>query len=219
MTMATAPTPEAGSKPALILEAASRLFLEHGYGAVSMDMVARTANVSKATLYAHFRSKDELFAVMVAGECCCLHLGLNAPEMDRMDTADALREIGRRFVGLILSPKALAGYRVVMAESARFPELARAFYEAGPAPALELVSNVLAGWDRCGRLSIPDPGLAAEQFLGMLRTHFYLRLLLNLDAPPPQAEQNRLVDAAVGLMMRGYASPQAGAPETGDRAV
>ena len=48
-----------------IVDAAQALFLAHGYGAVSMDAVARTAGVSKATLYAYFDSKDQLFATIV----------------------------------------------------------------------------------------------------------------------------------------------------------
>lgn len=44
-----------------ILITATRLFLELGFGSVSMDLVSREAKVSKATVYAHFSSKDELF--------------------------------------------------------------------------------------------------------------------------------------------------------------
>ncbi len=41
-------------KRQLVLDAAASLFMAHGYGAVSMDAVARAAGVSKATLYAYF---------------------------------------------------------------------------------------------------------------------------------------------------------------------
>ena len=44
-----------------IRQAAMRLFQEQGYGAVSMDAIAREAGVSKATIYAHFADKAELF--------------------------------------------------------------------------------------------------------------------------------------------------------------
>ena len=46
-------------KSEMMLEAARRLFAEVGYEAASMDLVAKTAGVSKATLYAHFESKEE----------------------------------------------------------------------------------------------------------------------------------------------------------------
>ena len=37
-----------------------------GYGAASMDAIAKAAGVSKATVYAHFSGKDQLFAAIIA---------------------------------------------------------------------------------------------------------------------------------------------------------
>ncbi len=52
-----------------VLDAAATLFMAQGYGAVSMDSIAREAGVSKATLYAHFTSKDRLFATIITEAC------------------------------------------------------------------------------------------------------------------------------------------------------
>jgi AcrR family transcriptional regulator len=48
-----------------ILRAAFALFVATGYRSVSMQQIAEAAGIQKATLYHHFRSKDELFAVIV----------------------------------------------------------------------------------------------------------------------------------------------------------
>lgn len=205
MNTLIAPTPEAGSKPAQILEAAGRLFLEHGYGAVSMDTVAKTANVSKATLYAHFGSKDELFRAMVANACVGHPLSAVCEEAKRLELADGLRLIGRHFATFVLSPRVLAAYRVVVGEAHRFPELARAFYEAGPARTLAHVTDFMIDADRRGAVSIPDPGVAAEQFLVLVKSHAHLRLLLCLQERPEDEQLDRYVDAAVELFIRGYA--------------
>jgi TetR/AcrR family transcriptional repressor of mexJK operon len=61
-------TPTAG-KAESILAAAKRMFLEGGFGAVSMDAIAREAGVSKATVYAHFAGKEELFGAVIGREC------------------------------------------------------------------------------------------------------------------------------------------------------
>ncbi len=197
--------PEPGSKPALILEAAGKLFLETGYGAVSMDAVARTANVSKATLYAYFRSKDELFAAMINCECR-RHLGdLQCEEFARMEIADALRHLGRVFIRMLLSPKALAVYRVAVGESHRFPELAKAFYNSGPNRWMEGITALMIDADRTGKLRIDDPRLAAEQFLGMLRSHRHLRIIMALEPIPGEEQLDAFVDSAVTLFCRGYA--------------
>ncbi|HRJ61552.1 MAG TPA: TetR/AcrR family transcriptional regulator [Azospirillaceae bacterium] len=194
-----------GSKPAQILEAASELFLRDGFGAVSMDAVAREAGVSKATLYAHFESKDRLFAALVKRECARLFGEGVDHGLDGLTPTEGLTLIGRRFVSLLMSPKAVAGHRIVVAEAARFPELARTFYEAGPGPTIAKVAGYLDKLNTAGLLRAPDPALAAEQFLGMLKSHLHLRLLLGMQAAPSPDDLERLIAAAVHLFVRGYA--------------
>ena len=53
--------PKASDKPALILDAAIKLFRHYGYRRTSMEDIAREAGVAKGTLYLYFDSKDQLF--------------------------------------------------------------------------------------------------------------------------------------------------------------
>src|SRR3954462_15259686 len=99
-----------GSKPAQIVLAAKDLFTSQGFGATSMDAIARTANVSKATLYAHFDGKEELFAAIVSHACRTQSRLLSAVGSDDLDLTEALSEIGRNFLTLVLSPPAIAIY-------------------------------------------------------------------------------------------------------------
>src|SRR5688572_19042004 len=52
----------------LVLDAAYRLFLEHGFEGTSMDSIAAAAGVSKPVVYDCFASKDELFSAMLDRE-------------------------------------------------------------------------------------------------------------------------------------------------------
>ena len=137
-------------KRQLVVDAAGALFMAHGYGAVSMDAVARAAGVSKATLYAYFTSKDQLFAAII-GQACeqKIALGEILPA-DVSDIRAALLAFGRRLLGFFLEERALAIHRVVIAESTRFPELGRAFYDHGPAALLRGIRRVAGGTDRAG---------------------------------------------------------------------
>jgi len=55
---------------------------------------------------------------------------------ENTDVVATLERIGRRMVEMMLSDLGLTIYRVVVAEARKFPELANAFYNAGPARAI-----------------------------------------------------------------------------------
>lgn len=204
-----APAAEDGSpKRRLILDAARELFLAHGYGAVSMDTVARRAGVSKATLYAHFTSKDELFATMM--DQCTL------PDMveERLfllatdDLHAALTAIGRVALQFLLHEERLAVYRIAVAESARFPELGRAFYSRGPQRSLERLQEWLTEQQAAGRVRADaDLEMAAHQFGALImRAGLFMRATLALPPPPTEAEIDRTVAAAVDTWLRAFAA-------------
>nr|WP_255636084.1 TetR/AcrR family transcriptional regulator [Azospirillum sp. 412522] len=205
MTTLVAPTPEAGSKPAQIMDAAGTLFLEHGYSAVSMDAVAKKANVSKATLYAHFGSKEELFRAMVACECANSVMSSVWDEAMELPAADGLRLIGRTFVRFIASAKALGLYRMVLGEVLRQPQLAQAFYESGPAETFERGRQFMARLAAKGELAITDCDLATHQYFGLLKANLHMKMLLCLSERPSDEDLERFVDAAVDLFVKGYA--------------
>ncbi len=188
-----------------IAEAATRLFMAQGYAAVSMDAIARAAGVSKATLYAYFASKDRLFASLVGA--ACTRSGAGGVELadGAADLRTALTTLGERVLRFMLEEQSLAIYRVVMAEAVRFPELGRAFYERGAGASRRNLSAWLAREMEAGRLLARDPGIAAEQFVSLLRTHLHMRALLGIEPPPTEAEIETTVTAAVETFLRAYA--------------
>lgn len=57
---------EATSRIDQIADAALRRFARYGYRRSSMDDIAKEAGLAKATLYLHFKSKDDIFRAMLA---------------------------------------------------------------------------------------------------------------------------------------------------------
>src|SRR5215475_5778703 len=101
------------AKKLAVLKAALRLFLEQGFGATSMDAIAREAGVSKATLYAHVKSKEELFAAITTS-CASRQAVLHpAFEAGHQDVRAELLSFARDHVALLLSPEGAAMYRIV----------------------------------------------------------------------------------------------------------
>ena len=187
-----------------ILAAARRTFLARGFGAVSMDAIAREAGASKATLYAYFASKEELFGAVVASEGERYFGGFSARELDPRDVEKSLNEIARRFLELVLSPDAIAVNRITIAEAVRFPQLGDVFWRAGPEQTRTQIEAFLRRADEAGALSVADPKRAAEQFISLMRGDLHLRQLLRLDAPLKPAELRAAARAAVATFLRAF---------------
>jgi TetR/AcrR family transcriptional regulator, mexJK operon transcriptional repressor len=193
----------ASPKVRQIVEAARRLFLADGYGATSMDAIARDAGVSKATLYSHFTNKAELFAAIIGGECQRFAHMLWSHEAEAGDVRSVLLQVARAKVQFTGSPEPRAIYRIVVGESGRFPELGRVFYDNGPRRVLERFADYLREATAKGVLNVPDPRVAAEQFFGLVHGADHLRRLLGLDDPKaPDIDQ--VVESAVEIFLRAY---------------
>jgi TetR/AcrR family transcriptional repressor of mexJK operon len=196
---APAPTGKAES----ILAAAQRTFLASGFGAASMDAIAREAGASKATVYAYFASKEELFGAVVARESERYAAGFSAGELDLGDVEASLRVIAERFLRLLLSPDVIAINRVIIGEVARFPVLAEVFWRAGPERVRVQVEGFLHRAAKAGVLDIADLRLAAGQFASLVRGEIHLRVLLGL-GPADDAVLADAVDSAVATFLKAF---------------
>ena len=185
--------------------AGQRLFLKFGYGAVTMDAIAQAANVSKRTVYSHFENKETLFAGVMTAMCSLLGDRALPAEIPEASPEEALTMLGRQFVDLVTSPNGLALFRIVIGESARFPELGATFYEAGPQRLVALIATYLREQDRTGNLRVPEPEIAAMQFLELAKSSHHLKLVLGIGDAPTTAEKDRAVAQAVACFIRAYA--------------
>jgi TetR/AcrR family transcriptional regulator, mexJK operon transcriptional repressor len=193
-----------GGKVESILAAAKRTFLAHGYGAVSMDLIAREAGVSKATVYAHFAGKEELFGAVIERECERYFASFTAGELDPSDVRTSLAVLGRRFLDLVLSSDAIALHRIIVAEVTRFPALGEVFWRAGPERERVQIEGFLRSAVASGTLSPHDPRLGAEQFISLVRGDIQLRQLLRLEAAAGESEIRDAVAAAVDTFVRAF---------------
>jgi TetR/AcrR family transcriptional repressor of mexJK operon len=202
--------PATSRKRRAILDGAAELFCGHGYGAVSMDAIARAAGVSKATLYAHFTGKDALFAEIVAERLAQVQRETEASGGDDRPPEEALQAMCRRWLRFMLAPRTLAIYRIVIGEGARFPDLARAFHAAGPGQGKRWLGGWIEEEMRRGRLRPDtDPRLAAEHMTGLLRGELYLRCVLGLQGEVTEADIDAVVEPAVETFLRAFAEPAA----------
>src|SRR6202048_5171349 len=197
------------SKAESILAAAKRSFLAAGFGAVSMDAIAREAGVSKATVYAHFAGKEELFGAVVGRECERYLARFSPGELDPGDVRASLSVLGRRYLELLLSSEAIALHRIILGEVTRFPVLGEVFWRAGPERQRVQIEAFLRSAIASGTLAIADTRLAAEQFVSLVRGDIQLRHVLRIEADADQRGVSAAVEGAVATFMRAFAIPDA----------
>jgi AcrR family transcriptional regulator len=190
-------------KRSQILESARRVFFTDGFGAATIDKIAVDSTVSKATIYRYFESKQEIFAALMREGTDGSRL---IPPFDwtGQTPAETLTRIGTGIVHRMLDPESMQMFRLMVAESARFPELGAAFEKEGPRRGQKLIEQYLATLTADGILEIENAALAAAQFVGLCQAGIFMRAQLT-NHSPSEREIERAIDSAVTVFLRGYA--------------
>jgi AcrR family transcriptional regulator len=193
-------------KTAQILQGALQVFLVQGFDGASMDDIAQAAQVSKATIYAHFSDKNALFIESIRGAARGQSDLIIAMDRLEIPLPDALAEIGMHFLEVILGDQALRLHGVCMAESERFPMVARIYFESGPAHAARQLAQLLAVARERGEFTDEgvDLELAAWQFFEVCKGGLFYRALMLGPVSVTPEEMQTAVDAGVRLFLRAY---------------
>jgi TetR/AcrR family transcriptional regulator, mexJK operon transcriptional repressor len=115
-----------------LVRVAGELFLEHGYGGTSLELIAKAAHVAVRTIYVKFGGKAGLFNAVLKASRERFFPGTGTIEDDPRPLREAVVEFGRRFARLVNTSEARRLHRMVIAEAGSNQELAQTFYEASP---------------------------------------------------------------------------------------
>ncbi|WP_446810975.1 TetR/AcrR family transcriptional regulator [Methylomonas sp. 2BW1-5-20] len=182
-----------------LLDAALQLFLEHGYGNLSMETIARDARVSLRTVYSQFGGKAGLFGALIR-RCSDQFIGSLS---DDSPLEEALLSFARQFLFQITRPDVLRMRAILIGESPRFPDLATQFYEQGPRRTLELLKQFFIRQQQTGYIADIDPHFLADQFISAVRGERLQRLQLGLEPTPDAEEIEQWVRQTVSLFLKG----------------
>jgi AcrR family transcriptional regulator len=194
---------EDSSKRRQILDGARKVFMDLGFDGASMGEIARSAGVSKGTLYVYFADKSRLFEAIVEEEA--LERSQVVFDFDpERDVATTLREFGRAYIQLQCRPGGGSAIRTVMAIAERMPEVGRRFY----ADVLEKTIGRLAAYLRAhvkpDDLAIDDCQLAASQFMMVCQASLFLPFVFQA-APAPSPERiTQVVESATQMFLAAY---------------
>ncbi len=194
-----------GRKYDQVLMGARSVFMACGYGDANMDEVARTAKVSKATVYSYFPDKQRLFIEVVKAEC--EHMAEHA--MEEIDQGhnihDVLGKAAGYMVNFFLSEFSQRMFRICVAEADRIPELGRQFYENGPIMGRQHIAEYLRKAHAKGEIEVTDFELAADQFAELCKATLWPQAVFGIRSEFNDAEKQKVVSAAVETFCTAYA--------------
>jgi TetR/AcrR family transcriptional repressor of mexJK operon len=200
-------TGRSAQKRKAILDAATEVFLTSGFLGTNMDEIAALSGVSKQTVYKHFSSKEALFVEIVlamtgrAGDQVRSH----PLEFQGGDLKAYLEDYAIRQLTVVLTPRLMQLRRLVIGEVGRFPDLARALYEAGPKRAMTDLAALFDDLGKRGLLTIDDPWTAASHYNWLVMSEaLNAAMLLGDAAIPPAAQLKRYARDGVRVFLAAY---------------
>lgn len=191
-----------------ILDTAFRLFKTQGFDGTSVSEITHQVGGSKATIYSHFPSKEDLFVECMTVAADDYIAGIVAQSAAQLassetDPGSVLRGFATSYLRFVCSPDMVATRRLMIAEAARHG-IGKLFFAKIVAMRVHVV-DFLSRFMAAGVLRADDPELATEHLRGLLEAEIIEPLLLQArDDSPDEAEIARAADRAVSAFLRVY---------------
>ena len=191
----------------VIIDAAGRSFLKHGFGGATIDLIAKDAKASKATFYRYFPSKEDVFKAYIirAGEGHMRELETAFKVSPTTD--ESLFLLGKLYLSLLLSPTIMGVNRLVIGEAKRFPQLTELYFNNGPKRVIDFLEDALKEISLAGELTLHDSRKATWHFMSLCELRMYERALWGFDDNFTQEEIDehlrQIVPNFVNLMNSG----------------
>jgi AcrR family transcriptional regulator len=187
----------------IIFDAARHAFAANGYAATSTEELARRAGISTKTLYRLFPTKAALFEAMVSDR---LERQLSDVQLQSIDQADVEQGLCAALLAcaeIALDPEVVALQRIILQESAAFPDLAVTFYRNGIVRTAAALARWLRGQVKRGRIALDNVEEAAGMLIGMMASAPQRAAIYGGVALPSRKDIERRVRACAALFLNG----------------
>lgn len=192
------------AKHASILKAGRQVFLRDGFSRAAVAEIARDADVSTATLYKHFASKEDLFAAVVLDAVSRVE-DISDLEGSEASFAETLVTIGRTYLANQFSGRANDLMRIVIGESTTNPHLAtetlHVLTERRRQRLVLLFDQLVAR----GVMKPNNTELSAQLISGMIKELFVWPALFDTSVKLP-ADTDEKLHAIANIFLARYAA-------------
>lgn len=159
-----------------LLDAAQATFLTHGYSGSSIDDIISIAGVTRLVFDEHFADKHALFAAVV-NRLGAIQSAALVQKSNNLPTDEALITVAKSITAFVTTPLAQSMFRICVAESARFPDVGRSFFNSGPRVMSASLSAILDRAGERGDLMIDNQHHAIMQYWMLCRGPYFYPLI------------------------------------------
>lgn len=154
-----------------IIRIATDLFLENGFSGTSMNTVAQACGMTKASLYHHFKGKDELFAACVTDGYRDALITLEAIVHDASLTPpQKIKKAMDCLYAITITSPAGRMSPLIAEVSSRFPSVAKSFHEDYIQPQNVQVEQIVAQGVASGDFRDVDQKVLSHMMFGPIVT-------------------------------------------------
>ncbi len=177
------PLERAGEVEERILEAAHKVFLEHGFDGASIDLIAETSHSGKTTIYSRFPNKQALFVAAVAHRIALKIARAGSHKPSGATIEERLASIGVAMLRDGLTKEFVGLFRLAIAEARQFPDLVGDLMRMARQRGGETVAGLLAeAAERGEHGALPGNrqdrfSAAAQFFMDLILMPFLMRAL------------------------------------------
>lgn len=205
-------------RPQELLDAALTIFSEKGFAGARLEDVAKSAGVSKGTVYLYYSNKEELLKAVVTEHVSPIVEEAKSLLEPEKSSASLIREAIHLWWLKYGSTKLSSITKIVLSEANAFPELARFFYEEVVRPWWDYLESVLKRGISRGEFADIDTEYAAQVLCAPLVTLGLWKRTMD-GCCGIETNPMRYIEAHIQMVLNGLTCPQHGAGHVGQNVV
>lgn len=186
-----------------ILDASIEEFYTKGYEGSSMDTISKEANVSKATVYNHFKNKEELFLAIATILKERFEDSFDYIYSKEIPLGIQLREIASKEMFFLNSEENIKLLRTVTIVMMQKNAIGLKLLEMTKDECMLMTSKWFDNAKADKKLTFENSAFVSQQFIGMLKSFAFLPQIYG--APLlSEDEQNKVIDETVDMILKLY---------------
>lgn len=187
-----------------VLRVASRLFIEQGYEATSLDVISRESGVAKRTLYNDYGGKGGIFHDVIMDRTLLFGSAVQFTVKKNESVTRTLARAAHAVIEMNLSKDTMALTRLIIADAPRFPELMKKVVGDGNANLVNQIEKLLRTLAERGSLTLRSGWswpLLAKTFVDLMVGNSVTHVATGItNTTPDDAEINTKIKLFLGAM-------------------